>query len=329
MAPLFCVKPLTTQQYLRTQMSSHWNLYWQNNFTGSFGDQEPLWYGQKIKPIWINEFSHFPAQCKMLDVATGNGAVTRLALDHLKDTDMQWEIEAVDSAITIAPAGVKLLPSCPLEKLEIEQKDYHFISSQFGLEYSSINLSLPRLSSGLKTGGLLTIIAHHRESILCDNSRNEIEQYRACFQKDSIISRLQKLITKMGEVRTPADLQLIQDKASKARQSLNHTVSRLTAQFPQGIVIAELLKNIEPLFNKKENLYSSLAVKLEYIKHVEKQMRLAHNRLTDQVSAALMDKDIKQWEKIASKHKLKLSRQDLIATDAHEILAWHLQFTKE
>jgi ubiquinone/menaquinone biosynthesis C-methylase UbiE len=307
-------------------MSLHWDLYWQNSVTGSFGEQQPLWYKKEIIPIWKGAFSKLPEQSTLLDVATGNGAVTSIATEYAQDTKKRWEIQAVDSAKTQPQSGIKLLPPCPLEKIELEQEKYELISAQFGLEYSRVSQSLPKLANSLKPGGSLIVIAHHTNSILSKNSREEIDQYRSCFQQNSIFERLKKLIQKMGEIRSPHDLQKIKDTVSKQRQALNLSVARLTTQFPQGIVIADLLKNIEPLFNN--GMYWPLPAKLEYIENLQQQMKQARQRLTDQVSSALTQKDVEEWEKLTTTNGLTLSQKQTIEAGDNNILAWHLLFTK-
>lgn len=308
-------------------MSTHWNQYWKNNFHGSFGEQDPLWYQQKIIPIWNEVFSTLPDGSKILDVATGNGAVTRLATRQMEIASRHWHIEAVDCASTQSLPGVRLFTPCSIEKLSLEAETYDLITSQFGLEYSSVHLSLPNLVTGLMPQGSIAIVAHHKESVLSNNSRDEIKQYSQCLQQKGILSRLRKLVIKMGEIRTPQDLQSIKNRASSARESLNQSVSRLTSQFPQGIVIAELLKNIETLFSS--GIFWPVSSKLEYIDNLQQQMTLSRHRLTDQVSAAINEIDIDKWLVTASKNKLSLFRKKVITSDDSHILAWYLHFIKD
>ncbi len=307
-------------------MNSHWNLYWESNHSGSFGSEDPEWYHQKIIPQWMEVFLQLDQHSNLLDLATGNGAVTRLALSASQETSKDFHIDAIDQATTQAIPGVHLLTPSPLEKIELEENHYDMITSQFGLEYANIASTLPRLAPALKSTGSIDLIAHHFQSVISQNSKQEVEQYQACFKDNAVFSRLKKLIIKMGEIRSPEDLEKSKAKANNARQSFNKTIARLTKKYPQGIVIAELMKNIEPLF--KQALMQPINTKLAFIDNIETQMKMAKKRLTDQLSAALSEKDINQWEKYARQSNLKIDEKKLICSGAGQILAWHLRFTK-
>jgi len=76
----------------------HWTSYWQTGVTDSFGAQLPKWYKDILEPFWQQVFQGLPDQSKILDVATGNGAVAKIALQVSSEANKNFNITASDKA---------------------------------------------------------------------------------------------------------------------------------------------------------------------------------------------------------------------------------------
>ena len=307
--------------------SKHWQQYWKQAVVSSFGKTEPDWYRQELVPFWENLFSGLPDGVSVLDIATGNGAVTRIAASVNEREHKQLELHAVDRVETTAVPGVELLPPSPLETLTSEQR-YNLVTAQFGLEYSRIVQSLPAIVRLLEPEAQLVVIAHHLDSRISHFSREEMEQYRAIFQQQDLFPRLEKLLTIMGDTRSPRQRQQLvaNPRAQAARKAVNRSISQLTGHFPEGIVIANLLKQINPLFQQMMNL--SLDDKLAYLRSIRKELQLARLRLADQLDAAWSERDVSKMQVQAEKLGLETRKQEVIHSQDGELLAWNLSFRK-
>ena len=307
--------------------SKHWQQYWKQAVVSSFGETEPDWYRQELLPFWENLFSGLPDGVRVLDIATGNGAVTRIAASVREREQKQFELQAVDRVETVSVPGVELLPPSPLETLTNEQR-YNLVTAQFGLEYSRIDQSLPAIAQLLEPEGGLVVIAHHIDSRISHFSREEMKQYRAIFRQQDLFPRLEKLLKIMGDIRNPRQRQQLaaNPRAQAARKAVNRSISQLTGHFPEGIVIANLLKQINPLFQQMMNL--SLDDKLAYLRSIRKELQLARLRLADQLDAAWGEGDVSKMQVLAEKLGLETSRQEEVHDRDGELLAWKLYFRK-
>ncbi len=305
----------------------HWTSYWQEGPVSSFGEQTPDWYEFRLLPFWEQTLEAQETGAVILDVATGNGAVTRLAADVNRRQDRKFRLLAVDRVPTNPPEGVELLPNTPLEELDT-QLQADLITSQFGLEYSRLERSLPRLASILKPGGKLVMVAHHRDSVLSDNSRLELREYRAVLSDEPLFERMEKLLRVMGSPKTAAERQRLQHNraAQSARLAVNRSISRLTGRFRDGQVIAHLLRQLSPLF--QQGMSRPVDEKLHYLAQVQRDLKCARQRLNDQIAAAMDDTAVDKLKRIAAQQSLNSTRTDQLETDDGHLLAWVLAFSK-
>ncbi|MEN8251128.1 MAG: class I SAM-dependent methyltransferase [Bacteroidota bacterium] len=308
----------------------HWTSYWQTGVTGSFGAQEPKWYKEILEPFWQDIFSSLPQKAEILDVATGNGAIARIAALSSKNNDREFSITASDKARqkpaeTNYDNGIKYLLNSPTENLEFPGHQFDLITSQFGIEYSDIKKSLPTLFKHLKPGAELIFIAHNSQSIICNESREELNQYRSILDEQPIFKKLDQLITSMGEIRSRSDLAALKSNrsADKSREAFNRLVAKLTARYSEGIVIADLLKQINPIF--KQMMMAPVSEKLKFSNTIKLNMQQARLRLQDMVSAALDEKGVKQLLLLAENTGFECSEASKLEDDSTHLLAWKIR----
>ena len=306
----------------------HWQNYWNGSVTGSFGSDEPAWYRLHILPRWQTLFESLPDGSRILDIATGNGAVTRVALKVASSAGKQFEIEAVDRVSTRIIDGVTLLPPSSLEQFQPQAERYQLISSQFGLEYARPEPVIPRLATALKPEGRIAVIAHHVDSLISHNSREELAQYRSLLQDFPVFERMEKLILVMGEIRSTGDRKRLQHnpRAQQARLALNRCIARLTGRHPQGIVVAEVLKQAQYLFQQGISL--SVRERTGHLKRLRQHTQQARQRITDQLNAALDGDRLGRLEQLSIKAGLEALRSAPILDEQGRLLAWELHCRK-
>ena len=333
MAPLFSC-PASVKRvdfsfsaHIAFMTQDHWTSYWREGPVSSFGEQTPEWYESRLLPFWVRTFEAQEMGSTILDLATGNGAVTRIAADVNRRQDKKFRLLAVDRVPTTAPEGVELLPNMPLEELDTGL-EADLVTSQFGLEYSRLELSLPRLPSILKPSGRLVMVAHHRDSVLSDNSRLELREYRAVLSDEPLFERMEKLLRVMGSPKTAAERQRLQRNkaAQSARLAVNRSISKLTGRFHDGLVIAHLLQQLSPLF--QQGMPRPVDEKLHYLAQVRRDLKRARQRLNDQIAAALDDTAVEKLKNLAAQQSLNSTRTERLETDDGHLLAWVLAFSK-
>ena len=149
-----------------------WTRHWAggaaHSCAGSFGER----YGGAIAAFWRQVAQDLPDGAKVLDLATGNGAVPRLLLDATGSRAVT--IDAIDLA-EVEPAWRATLPherqarlrfhgGQRAEVLPFADACFTLVTSQYGLEYTDLSRSVPELLRVLATGGRAALVMHHAAS---------------------------------------------------------------------------------------------------------------------------------------------------------------------
>lgn len=316
--------------------TDQWTLYWQDGVSTSFGHSSPEWYGRTLIPFWERVFKELPVGAQILDVASGNGTVARIAANASKQHGLGFSITAVDKA-QLAPATaqdpllgeVEFISNMPLERLCLEGRAFDLVSSQYGVEYSSVADALWNIADMLKPGGQCVIVAHHVDSVVSNTSRHELQQYREILQPQGLYGKLRLLVQSMGEIRNREQLQRLASnpRSEKQRVAFNKLVDKLMRKFSEGAVIADALMQINPLF--KQQVAAPLASKLAYIDAMENRMKLARQRLIDLLNAALDKKGLDRLVNTARNSGLVACTTETLDDEVAGLLAWVVKLDRE
>ena len=160
-----------------------WSRYWAQGAEHSCGGSYSGRYGGVIAGFWHARMAALPAGTRVLDLATGNGALPRLLLDACPDAGVVCD--AVDLA-DVRPAWLASLPQaqrerlrfhggCAAESLPFGGGRFDLVISQYGLEYSELDRSLPELLRVLAPGGAVALVLHHNQGRPVQLAAIEIE----------------------------------------------------------------------------------------------------------------------------------------------------------
>lgn len=160
-----------------------WSRYWArgagHSCAGSYEDN----YGGAIARFWMERFAALPPQARMLDIATGNGALPRLLLQARAEPGIVCE--AIDLA-SVVPAWLSSLPpaqcarlrfrsGCAAEALPHADGCFDLVCSQYGLEYSDLERSLTEIRRVLAPAGGVALVLHHAQGRPVQLARIEID----------------------------------------------------------------------------------------------------------------------------------------------------------
>jgi len=151
-----------------------WNRYWADGRLAACSGDQDQQYFLVIQDLWREFFSGLFNDAAVLDLATGNGAVLDLARQQAQQLDYPVHLHGVDQArVTSDPllarcnaAGIsiEMHGETRIEQLPFDAGGFDFVSSQFGIEYSKLDLTVPEVARVTKPGGLLMVIAHTADS---------------------------------------------------------------------------------------------------------------------------------------------------------------------
>ena len=330
------VSPTDHRDALSCPMANdQWTTYWRDGVETSFGSQSPAWYERSVVSFWRDRFRELADGSSVLDVAAGNGAVARLAVEAGKDQGNALSVTATDKA-ELSPAlekdpllaGIDFHSRMPAERLDLQKESFDLVCSQFGIEYSSPDKALPEIFQVLKPGGDFIILAHNNDSMICANSREEMQQYREVLKSRGYFEKLRQLIAAMGEIGSRADLQKLaaNPRSEKHREAFNRLVGKLMSKFPQGVVVAHLLSQTNLLF--KERVVSPLKAKLAYIDAMEGATKSGQQRLVDLLNAALDQRDLERLKGSAEAAGFRIVAVETLEDGTAGLLAWVIKLKR-
>lgn len=239
-----------------------WSRYWAqgapHSCIGSYGDC----YGGAIAEFWHDVFSQLPATARVLDVATGNGALPRLLLKD--DRSAGVSCDAVDIA-SIAPTW--LADASPIDlgrvrfhshvdagDLPFSDGCFNLVISQYGFEYTDGERSLPELLRVLARAGSIALVLHHSEGRPATLAGVELAHLDWMFKPAGLFDGAAALIEPMAlAVTAEGRANLDKDShAIAARERFNALLGELSSR-------AECVDGADILFDVRTAIMSVLA----------------------------------------------------------------------
>lgn len=162
--------------------------------------------------FWHDVFARLKPGEHVLDIATGNGALPHLLLQCRPRADVTCD--AVDVA-SIDPAWIRDLPpsqrqslrfhpGVAAEHLPFGNGVFDLIVSQYGLEYSDLQRSVPELRRVLAPAGRIAMILHHSHSRPVQLARDEIAHIDWLLSHEGLLDVTERLLAPMALAATEA-----------------------------------------------------------------------------------------------------------------------------
>ena len=170
-----------------------WSSYWANgalhSCAGSFAGN----YAGAIADFWRPLFERLQSGDRMLDIATGNGALPMLAWEQSR-LEGDISIDAVDLA-AVAPAwhdpgehaAIRFHPGVHMERLPFPGQSFDLVVSQYGLEYGQWPEALRECMRVCTASGTAAFILHHAGSVLVKVGRCELDNQRLLLAPDGLV----------------------------------------------------------------------------------------------------------------------------------------------
>jgi SAM-dependent methyltransferase len=164
-----------------------WNHYWQSDRIASCLDGAGARnYDDSVAAGWRAFFGTLPADCRILDLCTGNGAVAILAAETSLAEARAFDIVAVDQAEIDPPAyltrhqaelsAIAFRPQTRVEALPFADRSFDAVVSQYGLEYSDLSRSLAELGRVIAGGGRVRLVLHAAEGVVSADAKRVIDE---------------------------------------------------------------------------------------------------------------------------------------------------------
>ena len=222
-----------------------WAQFWRHGSVTTFERPGNPNYDGEILDFWELQFGALPKGARVVDLATGNGAVALLAAEYSSRNGMQFEIDALDRA-KIQPRkdleeaaaaqewldAVRFRGSAPNESTGLDGECVDLITSQYGFEYGDPAASSREIMRVLKPGGRLAFIIHHVNSVVVREAQEGLEQHRLCLVREQLLTKARQVVDTMAGSGSNFEKRLLQhdSKAEHLRRKLNASVERVHQQ---------------------------------------------------------------------------------------------------
>lgn len=276
-----------------------WSSYWAGNRVSACMQSTDGNYNQVIGQHWLAHFSALPDNSRVLDLATGNGAVLHFAISTAQSQNKLFQLFGVDLA-SINPwphidpmiathTGPSFLPNVSIERLPFANQMFDSVVSQYGAEYADPQATITEAVRVLRPIGTLSWICHSDNSIVFKNSCQEIEDARYMLEEVAVIDHLRNIIN----LQTQHD-QFIQNSHQQTlhtpeRQQLQTALQACFVRLKQSTQHTEILdialQNIAYIYQHREA--HSPALVIEKIEEIRTELIFFMQRLQALIDSAL------------------------------------------
>jgi len=313
-----------------------WSDFWQQGFVTTFGPSLPDNYQGVIAGFWGSQFERLANDARILDIATGNGAVAILAAKTAQKQDKTFDITGCDLAI-INPqvtasdevqtlrAGIHFHSNTACEKLPFEKGAFDFVSSQFGLEYCKIPQALGEIRRVLVAGGKFVAIAHHNDSNLLMAARSEAKVYRAVLTDLNLFGRVRAYFGALGNPLNQEELRVAINKARPLSTSVNEGVASMKKRYPDSDCAGKMLAAINSLAQGAARVQSKQ--RLRTLAMVSEEFEMAGERLEDMVKAGLDGDAIDRLHALARTSAFSDFSCQPFLNDNGSLAGWHIELS--
>ena len=222
-----------------------WAQFWRHGSVTTFERRGNPNYDGEIRAFWDRQFATLRKGSRVVDLATGNGAVALLAAEYSGAHEMEFVIDALDRA-DIRPErdvgqaqaarkwlnAVRFRAGAPNESTGLEAECADLVTSQYGFEYSDPAASAKEVMRVLKLGGRIALITHHANSVVVREAREGLEQHHLCLKQEKLLAKARQVVDAMADAGTDFEKRLLKhdSRAEHLRKKLNASVARIQQQ---------------------------------------------------------------------------------------------------
>ena len=158
-----------------------WGAYWASGRLHSCTNTPDRNYEGAVGDFWDGFFAATRNGARILDLATGNGA---LPLRVHRTLEGRARVDAIDLA-ALSPAWyeparhtqIRFHAGIEMEELPFEDAMFDEVVSQFGFEYADRPRALSEALRVAAPGARLAFVMHHAESVLVNVGHEELEHH--------------------------------------------------------------------------------------------------------------------------------------------------------
>ena len=283
-----------------------WSVMWKNPTITTFGTTNFVEnYDGAILEFWATqlqgEFNH------VVDLACGNGALTWIANDLLNAGERKTSITGIDFA-DIRPfetlkrrkadyPAVSFIGNSPIEQLPFGDGAIDMVISQYGLEYSDLDQSIPEIARVLGPKGKMSLIVHDRDGDLVKGEMLALDNYRTMLdiiRLDECILNLARIHEKTGQAPAQQHSGDYEELIGRI-DSLRSIFQSIVARFPMDPTVDNYNKRLEFALGEAKKKRNKRKEDLDsFIENARHILSMSIERKEDLVAASLTRQELKR-----------------------------------
>lgn len=281
------------------QRREAWSRYWASGAAHSCVGSFDASYSGAIGDFWRSVFAGATPRHHVLDVATGNGPLTRLAFQYGGHVG-GMEIDAVDMA-DVAPAwfdpahypGVRFHSGVAAERLPFADETFDCVVSQFGVEYARRPDAFVEALRVARFHACFAFVMHHSDSVLARVAREEAANADFLLSAQGLLAAARNALPWMARARAGMDIST-SVLAGAAREDYNRAMGDVGARI-EAAGVPDLLVHTRHWVHGllAEPPHVGLARQLESLDEHESQLRAAALRSSELVRFALDESQVR------------------------------------
>ncbi len=257
-----------------------------------------------------------PDGARVLDVATGSGAVLAIASEH----NSSFALHGVDQADigTDGPGKSTLHPNCAIEALPFEDSSFDAITSQYGFEYSDTPQTITELARVAAPGAALKLLVHARDGEVHKATSARLKRIKTLMQgKKNLITATRELCD-LNPAYTPAP------KLKKLEKKFRSQCVELRAKFSDAPPDDAALYAVGYLHDLVANRHRyDPADTLRCITELNDDTNAYAFRIRSMLSAAQSEEDMLEIAKQLTEAGFGSVHQELLKQD-NNVIGWDL-----
>ena len=282
---------------MTTDNLTQWSRFWEQGFITTFGASKPDNYDGVVRDFWFEKFIELPDRARILDIATGNGAIASLAAEVNRDYGKEFFIAATDLAdisntlvggdgLSQLRAGIQFHSRTSCEAQPFDDATFDFTCSQFGFEYGDTEAALAEMRRVLVPDGRFVAISHHADSALIRAACEELDIYAIALDELDLFGKVGNLFDALGNPGDSRDnLARALRKARPLSEAVNSAMNEFRERYPDHDCARDIVGAVGELARGARQ--ASRSHRLAAVNVASEDFRFARSRLQDMTNAAL------------------------------------------
>jgi SAM-dependent methyltransferase len=279
-----------------------WGNFWQKGHSTTFGEYYADGYTNGYVAHWWKEIlgSHASDKFRILEVGCGNASLLPVTLD----LGINGSYSGVDAANVKLSSAVEkrlneniivsLTGNTKIEDYEVDNK-FDLIASVYGVEYSDLSLSLPRLKNMLLPDGQVNFLMHHSGSVITQMSQKALGEFDFELMK-SVITNLEIINSELNKLHGKLPKLQKSKVAETARENVNTALGSIMNKPPssRNPILVDFSVATLGFF---KIIQQSKSDRKEYLESILPDFYSSKERFSQMVNVARDEQEIKTFEK--------------------------------